>query len=308
MCLSQRERDVKEYVFRSVYILLSASAVALADTKSCDDAMLFDYFSNSRADVGLKDYVSSVKLSENHRLRLGKHYVHVRVGKELAPLNRKHVRLAQDGWLPIFLVSAVEGSVRYDVRFWATPVPDVRDWKKAFDWPTEGENFLVWITVKAVNLSDKAVAAKAQVAPVRKDSKAKSKKGSKPRTDLGTYSWSWDLEPGGSAEGVARYTFSRVDDPEKYSDQDAGQWLKRTEEYWRSLFTDAIELKVPCRKATEAYMAAHVCQLIASDHGELRCGEGFYDRFYPRDGAYIMMALQEAGLHEAVKLLFWRAC
>jgi len=295
--------NMTSHLVRSLLLLLQAAAIALAGSTNDDDVKVFDYFDNSRADVGLKDYQRSAKLSEDHRLRLEKpDYIYVRIGKELTPLSKEQVRLAKDGWQPIFLVSAVEESVRYDVRFWATPLPDVKDWKKAFDWPSEGENFLIWITVKAVNLSDKAAVAKAEVAPVPKDPSAKRKKRApKPRTDLGTYSWSWELEPNGSSEGVARYTFSRIGDPDKYKDQDAGIWLERTEEFWESLFVDATQIKVPCRKATEAYMAAHVCQYIISDHGELRGGEGFYDRFYIRDGAYQVMELEEAGLHEAAE-------
>ena len=292
------------HLVRSLFFLLQAAAIALAGSINDDDAMRFDYFANSRADVGLKDYQRTAKLSENHVLRLDKpDYIHVRVGKELTPLSSKQVRLAKDGWLPIFNVSAVEGQVRYDVRFWATPLPDVKDWKKAFNWPTEGENFLIWITVKAVNLSDETVAAKAEVTPVPKDPsvKRRKKRAAKPRKDLGTYSWSWKLKPNGSAEGTAQYTFFPVDDPEKYKDEDAEKWLKRTEEFWRSAFADAIELKVPCRKATEAYKAAHVCQYIIKDHGQLRGGEGFYDRFYVRDGAYQIMELEEAGLADAAK-------
>jgi hypothetical protein len=56
---------------------------------------------------------------------------------------------------------------------------------------------------------------------------------------------------------------------------------------------------VPCEKSTQALLAAHVCQLIANDHGELRGGEGFYDEFYIRDGAYQVMELEEAGLTDA---------
>ena len=41
--------------------------------------------------------------------------------------------------------------------------------------------------------------------------------------------------------------------------------------------------------------------LIANDHGELRGGENFYDRFYPRDGAYQVMELEEAGLFEPAR-------
>ena len=48
-------------------------------------------------------------------------------------------------------------------------------------------------------------------------------------------------------------------------------------------------IEVPCRKATEALKAAHVCQMIANDRGEVHGGEGFYDVFYIRDGAYQVM-------------------
>ena len=44
-------------------------------------------------------------------------------------------------------------------------------------------------------------------------------------------------------------------------------WLERTVEYWQGVMAGAAKIEVPCRKATEALMAAHVCQLIASDHG-----------------------------------------
>jgi hypothetical protein len=57
----------------------------------------------------------------------------------------------------------------------------------------------------------------------------------------------------------------------------------------------AAGIEVPCRKATEALRAAHVCQLIANDHGEVHGGEDFYDTCYIRDGAYQVMELEEAG-------------
>ncbi len=57
---------------------------------------------------------------------------------------------------------------------------------------------------------------------------------------------------------------------------------------------DACRITVPSRKATEAMLAAHVCQLIASGHGELHGGEGFYDNFYIRDGARALGKEDEA--------------
>jgi hypothetical protein len=41
-----------------------------------------------------------------------------------------------------------------EVSAWATPLPTVEDWQKAFDWPTEGENYLNWIVVEATNSGD----------------------------------------------------------------------------------------------------------------------------------------------------------
>ena len=48
----------------------------------------------------------------------------------------------------------------------------------------------------------------------------------------------------------------------------------------------AARIQVPCEKATQALLASHVCQMLVSDHGVLHGGEGFYDEFYIRDGAY----------------------
>ncbi len=81
--------------------------------------------------------------------------------------------------------------------------------------------------------------------------------------------------------------------------ENAELWLQRTVQYWRGLLDGAAQIEVPCRKATDALRAAHVCQLIANDHGELHGGEGFYDEFYIRDGGYQLMELEEAGLWDA---------
>jgi len=113
------------------------------------------------------------------------------------------------------------------------------------------------------------------------------------------YAWSWKLPPGGTAESTARYTFFAIDDAGKYDDEDPQVWLHRTREYWQRVLHRAAEIAVPCRKASEALLAAHVCQLIANDHGEAHGGEDFYDIFYPRDGAYQVMELEEAGLTDA---------
>jgi len=260
----------------------------------------FDYFTNNWNVIGLKDYIHGSRITPSNELILaGKTAVEIRIGPSRTPLNRADPKLAKDGWMPIMLVTAEKGPVSYEVMYWATPLPDAKDWRKAFDWPTEGEDFLNWIRVKATNTSDKLVQANVEVGPnaqvkaprtPEEQSEAKIDK-----APTRKHSWSWRLPPGGSAEGTARYTFFHVDDPRKYDQEDAQLWLKRTEEYWQGVMDRAAKIEVPCRKASEALLAAHVCQLIANDHGEVHGGEGFYDTFYIRDGAYQVMELEEAG-------------
>ena len=264
----------------------------------------FDYFTNNWNVVGLKDYIHGSRITPGNELVLaGKIPVEIRIGPDRTLLSRANPKLAMDGWMPIILVTAEEGPVSYEVMYWATPMPDAKDWRKAFDWPTEGENFLNWIRIKATNKSEKPVQANVEVGP-----NAQAKAPRTPEEQSGTkidkvparkYSWSWRLAPGGSAEGVARYTFFPIDNPGKYDREDAGLWLKRTAEYWKGVMDRAAKIEVPCRKATEALLAAHVCQLIANDHGEVHGGEDFYDTFYIRDGAYQVMELEEAGFMDA---------
>ena len=262
----------------------------------------FDYFANNWNVVGLKDYVHGSRITpDNELLLVGKTAIQVRIGPNRTPLSRAHDKRAMHGWMPIILVDAVQGPVRYEVAYWATPLPDSKDWSKAFGWPTEGENFLTWIRVRAVNTSAEPVEARVEMGPNPKSARPArfveqedEPKGGKPPTRV--HSWSWRLPAGGTADGVARYTFMPIEDPKAYDGQSADVWLKRTEAFWRGMMENRAEIVVPDRKASEALLAAHVCQLIANDHGELRGGENFYDRFYPRDGAYQVMELEEAGL------------
>ena len=264
----------------------------------------FDYFSNNWNVVGLKDYVHGARITPNNELVLaGKTPVEIRLGADRVALSRENPKLAMDGWMPIILVTAQDGPVHYEVAYWATPLPDVKDWKKAFDWPTEGENFLTWIRVKATNTSEEPTEASVELGPVA-DAKAPTtpqaqRAGKVDQVHSRQYAWSWQLPAGATAEGVARYPFFAVNDPKQYDKEDPQLWLRRTQQYWRGVMDRAAEIEVPCRKANEALLAAHVCQLIANDHGEVHGGEDFYDRFYPRDGAYQVMELEEAGLTES---------
>ena len=246
----------------------------------------FDYFRNSWNVIGLKDYEHGTRVTPDNRLLLAEGgEVRLRFGGELAPLSRRQTKTLMDGWLPILRITAEDGPVRYDFTLWATPLPTVKDWQKAFDWPTEGENFLNWILVRATNTGTAQAEARLKI----------EQSGPAPADT----SLHWSLGPGQSAEGVLRIPFTPVEDPAALAEEDPKLWLDRTRKYWEDLILTAARIEVPCQKATEALLAAHVCQLIANDHGQLQGGEGFYDEFYIRDGGYQIMELEEAGLSDA---------
>ncbi|MDD4268633.1 MAG: hypothetical protein PHO07_03085 [Pirellulales bacterium] len=244
----------------------------------------FNYFRNDWNVVGLKDYQDGTRITPENRLLLaGKRELEIRVGRNLVPLGKKHPKTLLEGWMPIVLLSVEDGPVRYEVRIWASPLPSVRDWRAAFDWPTEGENYLNFVHVSASNRGDQASEAAFEIFLDRPEPKAI-------RTQR------WNLAPGESAAASAWIPFAPLEAGSLPNDIDAQLWQERTIAYWRELLDGAATIEVPCRKATEALRAAHVCQLIANDHGVLQGGEGFYDEFYIRDGGYQLMELEEAAL------------
>ena len=112
----------------------------------------FDYFQNSWSVIGLKDYNDGTRITPQNELVLADNArLRFSCGPRLTPLSRKQTKTLLDGWLPVVLLNTEEDGVRYEFTFWATPLPTVKDWRAAFAWPTEGENFLNWVRVKATN-------------------------------------------------------------------------------------------------------------------------------------------------------------
>jgi len=271
----------------AVAVLLAAVGMLLASGSNADEP--FDYFRNSWNVIGLRDYQRGTRITPDNQLELDSgRRMQICYGVRLEPLSRQHVKRLYDGWMPIILLHAEDGSVHYEFKMWATPLPTVKDWRSAFDWPTEGENFLNWIVVRVTN------AGQAQA-------EARLKFQMRGENTHSVNEFRWRLGPGKTTRAVVRVPFTPVADPTVFQNEDADLWLRRTIDYWQGLMNGAARIDVPCRKATEALLAAHVCQLIASDHGELHGGEGFYDQFYIRDGGYQIMELEEAGLWDAAK-------
>jgi hypothetical protein len=267
--------------------LLIWAAIALTCPLQAGES--FDYFRNSWNVIGLKDYAHGTRITPKNELVIADNaIVQIRYGRQLILLSRKQTKKLLDGWLPVILITAEDESVRYEFTLWATPLPTVKDWQKAFDRPAESENFLNWILVKVTNTGIKTTEAKLKV-------------GKRDSSDSGSDDFVWSLLPGRSVEAVVRIPFSPIKDEANLAGEDAKLWLDRTVQYWRGVMAKGTHIEVPCEKATQAYLASHVCQLIASDHGEMHAGEGFYDEFYIRDGAYQVMELEEAGLIRAAR-------
>ena len=253
----------------------------------------FDYFGNSWTVIGLKDYAHGTRITPDNQLIIhdsnGKpSRVLIRFGQQLTPLTRRQVKILMDGWLPVVSITAEDGQVMYEFTLWATPLPSVKVWQKAFDWPIDGENFLNWILVKVTNTGQTEADAKLKV------------ERSKPSSV--TYkTFTRSLAPGENAETVISIPFSPLKKESDFAMEDAKLWLDRTVQYWRGFMERATQIKVPCDKATRALLASHVYQLIANDRGEVHPGEGFYDEFYIRDAAYQVMQLEEAGLTDAAQ-------
>jgi hypothetical protein len=239
----------------------STPAAALAE------AAAFDYFQNSWNVIGLKDYREGTRITPNNELVLSdKRKLRISCGARTVPLNRSETKTLLDGWLPVVLLTAENDGVRYEFTFWATPLPTVRKWRAAFDWPTEGENFLNWIQVKATNLGPGPAQARVQLDRLVTNAPA-------------PVVWSAALAQGKSAQTCFRVPFKPVAHVSAFDKADPKIWLDRTVAYWNGRMAKAALIKVPCEKATQALRAAHVCQMLVSDHGVLHGGEGFYDEF-----------------------------
>ena len=274
---------------RLVQIALLAALLARVTPAARSAEAPFDYFQNSWSVIGLKDYNEGTRITPDNELLLSdKTRLRISCGPEVAYLSRKQTKTLLEGWLPVVLLSAEEEGVRYDFTLWATPLPSVKDWRAAFDWPTEGENYLNWIRVKATNLGRERVVARIQLDFIMNKAPNPTE-------------WTTSLAPGRSTDICFPVPFKPLANALAFDNEDPKLWLDRTVSYWRNLIAKGARIEVPCEKSTQALRAAHVCQMLASDHGVLHGGEGFYDEFYIRDGAYQVLELEEAGMLDAAR-------
>jgi len=144
----------------------------------------FDYFHNSWTVIGLKDYAHGTRITPDNQLVIHDtnkkpSRVLLRFGRQLTPLSRRQTKKLMNGWLPVVLITSEDGRVIYEFTLWATPLPSVKNWKKAFDWPIEGENFLNWVLVKVTNKG-----------PTTAQAKLKVERNKPPLSGENTFAWS----------------------------------------------------------------------------------------------------------------------
>lgn len=240
----------------------------------------FDYFTNSWSMVGLNDYAAATRITPQNELLLGeKQHLRISIGSQLTPLSRRQVKTRMEGWLPIIQFTARQDSVEYAFQIWATPLPTVKEWEAAYDGPGQGENYLNWVCVKVTNAGSQA----------RRASFVAERVGS----TLAPTRWEGELQPGQHEQIVLRVPYAIT--TETFADADPQLWLDRTVAYWRKLIGSGAKFDVPDIKAHDALLASHVDQFINNDHGVVHGGEGFYDEFYLRDGAYQVLQFEEGG-------------
>lgn len=107
----------------------------------------FNYFVNDWSVVSLTDYNRGTRISTQNGLVIsgdnerkeheGDVTVRIRFGRKLELLSRKQNKTWLDGWIPVVSFAAMDGDMQYNFKIWATPLPTMKDWKKAYDWPTE---------------------------------------------------------------------------------------------------------------------------------------------------------------------------
>ena len=105
------------------WLNLLCVTLAAASTPQAEEP--FDYFDNSWSVIGLKDYARGTRITPDNKLMIGttagtdekeadKASVQIRFGRNLVPLSRSQTKTLMDGWLPVVLLKAEDGPVRYE--------------------------------------------------------------------------------------------------------------------------------------------------------------------------------------------------
>jgi hypothetical protein len=303
-----------------VLILLTLTANPCFAAHIADLSSRFDYFANSWGLVGLKDYPNGCRIAPDWTLQLGDGVqASWRLGDGSVQLPQGIRRELVDS-LPIVRSAVLmDGVVRYEWTVFGLPLPGrPYDYRKR---SSDDDNFVIVAVVRATNLSPQQQSATLAVelasggeplalmagsqagvalANGRIVAVASSEGGSVQVHREGRVSATWALTPGreGSATFWLPYRAIEGDgDALRRLDQQGAQTTRdRAAAFWRRLLRpDSSRLLIPEPKVRGTYLASLAYTFIGRDDGRVHPGEGFYDGFFLRDGAFQVWGLEVAG-------------
>lgn len=280
----------------------------------------FDYFANSWALIGLKDFPDATRLSPAGEFLLADGTVcQLLLGEGLVPIDSRVKKTLAKGYVPIVTCDLVlDDEVRLTLEAFAAPHDDPG--QASYDWPLE-PNFLNFVRLAFRNLRPgpvKAVAgfgwrpAAADLKVLTAEKEWALSTGDNLRAllraegpvDISAAGATVRFEAALPAEGTARVImvipFKPLPKPGegemlRLTRLDFEDWKVRTAAAWDAILARGARLELPEVKADQAYLASLVHQFIGRDKAELHAGEGFYDNLYLRDGAYQAVSLAQAG-------------
>ena len=355
---------IRPVSFVSAIMFVFLGGFRAPHTVAEEDQKRYDYFANSWALVGLKDYRDGTRIAPDGALSLGdgakcgflmgESYspLSARVTKTLATDTMKLTGLFYpktdvgtfDVALPVVRIGPVsKDGLTYDFLVFATPLNPAE--KSAWDHPPESENYLNHVCIRVQSELSESAKAKGGIALSRTSSapeaiesegeteryvcKEKGQtmfvmgvpKGTTTEKSGNSVRWSLTVPEKGAADIYLVLPHKPLGEGEKLAeiplpprrpgDKEAmsvpatplyfGEVLRRTTEFWKELLKRGAVMGVPEEKPSLTYYASIIYNFIGRDGTVIKPGEGFYDNFYLRDGAFQTHALDLAGFHSEAK-------
>ena len=111
-------------------LMTTADAREAASLEPGSDERLGD-FSDYRNIVGRKDHQFGTHIMPGNEMACsGQTQMRIRLEPDRTLVGRQNPKLATAGRVPAILVTAADGPVHYEVAYWATPLPGVKDRKR----------------------------------------------------------------------------------------------------------------------------------------------------------------------------------
>jgi len=302
-----------------VSIPASAAMISLGSGVGVEDLQTeYDYFVNSWALIGLKDYPEGTRISPSGELWLsGQRRLQLTFTSRHVPLRWGVRKTLLKGYWPVVRYAfRLPGGIRYEVALFAAPlVSDLRD----YAWPEQTENFINFLHLEVTNEGTEPQTAvwglRFASAEGRQEVKLTPRSGGFVTEEGDVWLWSESGEevqvsPAGARlearADVAAGETKSITFKVPFAPLSAEEWRldrsgdyatarRRTVEFWEGLLARGTRLHLPEAKAEQTYKASLIYNFIGRDRAVVKAGEGFYDGLFLRDGAYQVYSLEVAG-------------